>query len=152
MTNLEIKANLYQFCLSHIENKHDQLQESIDDAQNSLSSESKSTAGDKHDTGRAMMHLEIEKKGQQLAELEKLKRVMIQFSPNKLNSTIDLGTAIRTNHGNYFLSIGIGRIELEDEIFYAISLASPLAQNIKNSYPTKAFEFLNKSYSIKEIF
>ena len=152
MTEIEIKEKLYSSCLSYIKQKQSQLQDAINSTQQSLSSESKSTAGDKHDTGRAMMHLELEKKGLQIQQLEKLSRVMHQFLPNQIHQNVDLGSVVKTNQGNFYISISAGIFEVAGENFYCISMASPLAQNLKKHSAHSQFSFLNKTYTINHIF
>ncbi len=151
MTISNIKQKLYNYCLSHVDSKATQLQNSINDAQQSLSAETKSTAGDKHDTSRAMMHLEIEKKSQQLVEIGKLKRVMTQFNAEKSNSEIDLGALIKTNKGNYYIAISAGKFTIDDDEYFLISLASPLAQAFKKQFKQDSFQFLNQTFTISSI-
>ena len=55
-------------------------QEAIYTAQLSANEETKSSAGDKYETGRAMAQLEIEKNTAQLAEALKLKQMLKQIS------------------------------------------------------------------------
>ena len=52
---MEIKEKLYTKCIQFIENRHQTIQNSISEIQESLLSETKSSAGDKHETGRAML-------------------------------------------------------------------------------------------------
>ncbi len=151
MSETEIKESLYNYCISYINTKHVTLSKSIQDTQLSLSSESKSTAGDKHDTGRAMMHLEVEKKSRQITELENLKRVMMQFSPSVLSTNIELGTLVLTNQGNYYIAISAGKAEIEGKTYFLVSMASPLAQAFKSNFGKGEFRFMNKTFSIQAI-
>ena len=52
------------------------IEHTMQSNQEALDSESKSSAGDKHETGRAMLQLEMEKAGQQLQEVEKMKLIL----------------------------------------------------------------------------
>lgn len=60
---------LYAHCQKYIEAKRLLLEEQKKVLQGALMSESKSSAGDKHETGRAMVQLDREKLGNQIAEL-----------------------------------------------------------------------------------
>lgn len=75
--NLNTKHILHFKCLEFIDNRFKTVQNTIQEIQESLLSEAKSSAGDKHETGRAMLQLEREKAGNQLAEINKIKE---QFS------------------------------------------------------------------------
>ena len=70
--NLRIKEVLYASCIDFIEDRLETIQRTINDIQGSLTSETKSSAGDKHETGRAMLQLEREKSGVQLNEIQKV--------------------------------------------------------------------------------
>lgn len=151
MNAQEIKTKLYEYCLAYIDEKHQTLQRAIDDAQTSLSAETKSTAGDKHDTSRAMMHLEVEKKGKQINELIQQKRVLLQFEPHTINDNIGLGSLVQTNLGTFYIAISVGKVDLNNENYFLISMASPLAQALKRHFQQKAFKFLNKEYEILKV-
>ena len=102
--------------------------------QQSLSQESKSTAGDKHETGRAMIQLEREKLGNQLKELELQERLLAKIPIEEVpaqdfhNQRIVAGSCVETDHLNYYLSISLGEISVSDKVFYAISLQTPIAK------------------------
>ena len=68
----EIKKQLFSECQNFVNSKLEAIHRTIEGLQNSLTSETKSTAGDKHETGRAMAQLEQEKieKEEMLPELE----------------------------------------------------------------------------------
>ena len=56
-----LKKQLYLFCVDYVESKLTNLQSALASAREAVSDDSKSTAGDKHETGRAMAQLEQEK-------------------------------------------------------------------------------------------
>ncbi len=66
------KQKLHSALIEEVEKRSANLQDSLNDALDSTANETKSTAGDKHETGRAMAQLEQEKIGSQIAEITKL--------------------------------------------------------------------------------
>ena len=94
--------------------------------QASLSSESKSTAGDKHETGRAMIQLEREKLGNQLKQLEQQEAVLRKIQTDKKTDLAVLGNYVETDNMHYYLSISLGKITLDGKEVYAISSQSPI--------------------------
>ena len=72
MTILELKFELKQQCKDLIKLRYDSINKTIFDIEYSLKEESKSTSGDKHHTGRAMLQIERENAGNQLREIEKV--------------------------------------------------------------------------------
>ena len=76
----DIKSKLYQQCLNIIEDKINVARVSMDTAQQAADQESKSSVGDKYETGRAMMQLEKEKLMFQIHEALKLKKVLLNHA------------------------------------------------------------------------
>jgi hypothetical protein len=70
---MDIKIKLYQYCVEFIDKRIAGAREAIQIAQDSANEETKSSAGDKYETGRAMAQLEIEKNTTQLEEALKQK-------------------------------------------------------------------------------
>jgi transcription elongation GreA/GreB family factor len=103
---------------------------SIESNKNDLFSETKSSAGDKHETGRAMIQLEMEKAGQQLSEVIWMKEVLNRIDIKKNNDVISLGSLIITTKGNYFLAISVGKISVESLDYFAISSQSPIGKQL----------------------
>ena len=125
---MTIKEELYKACETFINKKLETVQDSISNIQESLISESKSSAGDKHETGRAMLQLEREKAGQQLTEIEKLKKSLYKIEDNTRSKTVRLGSVVYTTNANYYLAISAGEIMIGNAKFYAISPQTPIAQ------------------------
>ena len=69
--NKTIKKLLYRHCESSLKCRLIKYKKRSDELYESLNSETKSSAGDKHETGRAMIQLDREKIGQQVKEIEK---------------------------------------------------------------------------------
>ncbi|GAA4801623.1 hypothetical protein GCM10023330_04420 [Litoribaculum gwangyangense] len=80
MSESNIKQQLHEACLEFIDNRFQAVKKTINEIQESLLSETKSSAGDKHETGRAMIQIEREKAGNQLAEIEKTKQILSKIN------------------------------------------------------------------------
>ena len=61
--SVEIKRELYHKCTEYIDQRIESIQKKLDDVAESRSNETKSSAGDKHETGRTMMQLEEQIRG-----------------------------------------------------------------------------------------
>ena len=120
-SNLKTKESLYLQCLKFVENRFNTIQSTINEIQESLTSETKSSAGDKHETGRAMLQLEREKAGNQLAEIQKIKESFSKINISNTSEFIGLGSVVYTNKSHYFIAISAGELKLENDVFYAIS-------------------------------
>ena len=105
------------------------------EAQLAANEETKSLAGDKYETGRAMMHLEQEKLASQRAATQHLKKVLDQIDPNRTVSPVGLGSLVQTNCGWFFVAVGIGQVEVEGELCFVISPAAPLGKVLWGRQP-----------------
>jgi len=124
--NASLKKQLYSFCVDYVESKLANLQSALASAREAVSDDSKSTAGDKHETGRAMAQLEQEKLSSQFVETEKLQKLLSKLNPNQTSKEIGLGSIVYTKTGNYFIAISAGKVELEGCLFYIVSPSSPI--------------------------
>lgn len=122
------KKILHDFCQSFIEARLIRIQNNIREVQESLSSETKSSAGDKHETGRAMLQLEREKLGQQLAEAEKIVQVLAKVPVSRSSETIRLGSLVKTTTANYYLAISAGACKVKSDTIYCISQETPIGR------------------------
>ena len=146
-----IKKQLFSLCEQYVDNIIDTAQEAIDNAQKSANEETKSSSGDKYETGRSMMQLEIEKFSSQLAEGIKQKKILAQLNIEKVHQSVQPGSLIFTNHGNFFISIGAGKLNLGDIDFMAISFSSPIGQELFNKKENDEFEFRGKKFIIDSL-
>ena len=81
--NLQIKKLLLEACFNFVLQKEGTILQSIQSNKNDLFSETKSSAGDKHETGRAMIQLEMEKASQQLLVVTEMKDILKKLSIEK---------------------------------------------------------------------
>ncbi len=133
------------------------LDDRIADSRNALASAiesrntaTKSSAGDKHETGRAMMQTEIDNLENQLAKMMLLKNNLDQV-PKEEKAIGDFGSLIETDKGIYFVSVSLGKIVLDSKEIFTISPASPLGQAFKNIKEGETVNFQNRSYQLISI-
>ena len=146
-----IKSQLLEQCQNIIQEKQNIINEQIKDIQEALRSESKSSAGDKHETGRAVLQLEREKLGFQLAEIEKHQAILNRIDLNTVHHNISLGSVVKTSLANYFIVISAGQIEVEDIKYYAISSDAPIAKSLIGKKQSDTVVFNHQHIKIREI-
>lgn len=148
---MSIKQKLYNKCQEILNQRLQVVQQAVFDIQNSLQYEIKSSAGDKHETGRAMLQLEREKVGLQLAEIQKQFELLNKINPEIIVTTIALGTVVFTSQSNYFVAISTGEIKLDNQQFYAISPATPIGQLLLSKTKGDSIKYRNEDISILEV-
>ena len=149
--NAELKKQLYEMCQTYAKTKVNDLADAIKDVQDSANNETRNTSGDKHDTSRAMMQLEVEQLSKQLEEAEKLGPILKQFSSTTKSELIALGSLVKTNAANYYISIGAGKLLVKNEICFAVSALSPIALALIKKKKGDSFEFNGKKFKIEEV-
>jgi transcription elongation GreA/GreB family factor len=128
-----------------------ELNSILNDAQEAANNETKSSAGDKHETGRAMAQLETEKLTTQLTEALKIEQTLQQINPNIVNQQISLGALVITNNGDFYLAAGLGKIEIDNTLYFVISTAAPVGQKLIGLTKNNSFTFNDKKYNIIDV-
>lgn len=147
----DIKTRLYNLCIAYADERIETATEAIKVARDSSTDDTKSSAGDKYETGRAMMQQDIDRQTLQLGEAQKLRTFLERMEPENSSDTVQTGSLAYTNHGIFYMAISIGQVDLEGEKYFVISSASPIgAQLIKQKAGAK-FSFNGKNYEIKSI-
>ena len=122
------KVAVHTSTLLALSNKIASLQEILDETYKSTLDDSKSSAGDKHETSIAMVQLEQEKLTNQLNEFLKQQRILLSINPTNRHQLIQLGSLVETKQAWYYFSIGIGLISIEKTAIFAINPDSPLGR------------------------
>lgn len=149
--NGSVKKKLYDYCVEFLNRRIDAAQEAIRVAQESANDETKSSAGDKYETGRAMMQLEIEKNATQLEEALKQKKIVDAINIDAQPLKIQNGSLVRTDNGNFFLAISVGMVVIEDKSFAVVSAQSPIGSKLIGLKSGDSFSFGNKTYKVTQV-
>ena len=124
-TPFEIKQILYQHCQEYVLDLIQRAQNGLKEAQAEANREQKSSAGDKFETHRAMMHLQAESFLKRLGVAQDLDRtlhsVSLEFSPKA-----SLGSLVRTEQGSFFIAISAPSLTLDGVEYFCLSVDAPL--------------------------
>ena len=104
------------------------LEQQKNNLQKDLVSEIKNSAGDKHETSRAMIQLELEKLGKQIYEIELNDEKLNTIKVFKTSTSVSLGSVIFTNKANYYIAIAADSCQVNSRVFYCISPQSPIGK------------------------
>ncbi len=147
----DIKLNLLTQCQVILSNKEDLLLQQLAELSEALLSEQKSSAGDKHETGRAMLQLEQEQLSKQLSEIQTLIKDFSNINYLVPATKVISGSLVKTNQGYFIVSVAIGKIKKNNIEAFIISPQSPLGKFLMNKKVKDAFDFNGKKYVIEEI-
>lgn len=148
---MNTKKALYKLCTAFVENRLQTIKNTIAEIQESLTTETKSSAGDKHETGRAMLQLEREKAGNQLAEIQKTKEQLSKIDIEASSKFIRLGSLVYTTQANYFIAISAGQLVVNNESFYAISPNTPIGALLLSKTVGDTIRFRAQHFVINKI-
>ena len=148
---MNLKQALYAHCLSYVQQRIARTQEEINKVQASANEESKSSAGDKHETGRAMAQLEVEKNAKQLAEAEKLLNILHNISPERVSERVIPGSLVHTSNGVFFIAVSIGAFLYKKVQYFGIAGDSPLGKMFLHKGKGEVVVFNGKEYVISAI-
>lgn len=143
-----MKEQLFEACENYLNQRINRILSAMKDLEESLENESKSSAGDKYETGREMINLEFEKLSGQLSGFRKLEGTLAMARRNTPAKNIQLGSLVKTSVANYFIAIPAGEISDGNEKFYAIGANSPVAQTLLGKKGKESFIFNGRTNEI----
>ena len=148
---MNIKQKLYNHCQEFVAEKLETIQKTIQSNKEALNSETKSSAGDKHETGRAMLQLEMEKAGQQLNIVQQMQEQISRIDVSSKNNIGCLGCLITTNTYNYYLALSIGKVTIDLDDYFVISSSSPIGKLLLGKKKGDCINFNNTQICIENI-
>lgn len=147
----DIKKGLYQTACRLIGEKLDRNRSTLSELKESAGSETKSSAGDKHETGRAMVHLEQEKAVKQMANNQALQNVLDKIDVTLPNQLVSIGSLVITNKLCFFISVPLGKLNFDGQDYFLVSLTSPFAKSFVGKQRGERVFFNGQEYLIEEI-
>jgi len=148
---MTLKEELYSQCQVFVHKRLQTIQDIITSNQKALQSETKSSAGDKHETGRAMLQLEMEKAGQQLSGVALMKETLAKMDVSKNSNVASLSSVVITEKATYFLSISAGQLVVGNTVYFAISVSSPIGTLLLGKKEKETIVFNGKTIAVIEV-
>lgn len=148
---MTLKQKIYNHYLQIVNNKIKMLHQVLADLKESGANETKSTAGDKHETALAMLQIEQANINAQLSDALDKKAVLKKIDPLVTSDKIVRGSLIKTNRGYLFMSTALGKIKIEEITVTALSTQSPLGIKLMGLTAGNVAEISNNKYLIENI-
>lgn len=121
------KSKIISCCIEIVNQKLQQLDAAYTQINEAIAGETKSTAGDKHETAKAILQAEQEKLSKQIQLCQTQKADLEKINPSVTHTHITKGSLVTTNNGLLFTEGGLGKLQMDDITFISISPQSPLA-------------------------
>jgi transcription elongation GreA/GreB family factor len=151
---MKLRDTLYNLALEFIDNRIKTIRQAMAETQDSADSETKSSAGDKYETGLSMMQLDMEKQAEQLNEAIRTRTALEQIRLlDEMSATTGIrpGSVVETNNGNFYISISAGQLKTNDKTYFAISPATPIGSKLIGLKSGDEFSFNGKNYKVDKV-
>lgn len=146
-----LKKSLILHVRSLLEQRIEEAHNTLVAVREAMQSDTKSSAGDKFETGRAMMQQEMDKISMQQ---EANQRMLQEF--NSINfeaaQVVAKGSLVVTDTAVFFLTIGFGKVTCNGMEVFVISPASPFGSQLLGMKCRQELTFAGKKSTLKGIF
>lgn len=146
-----LKTAAIEACRKVLERRASDLKEQMHELSEAAAMDSKSTAGDKHETSRAMVQLEQERTGQQLKDAQQQLAEFLKIDFQKTISLVSPGSLVQTDKGIFFIALALGKLQVEMQPVFVISMQSPLGKAFAGFKEKDTVVFNGISYHITAI-
>ena len=150
---MKMKSHIAASLINHLKSEQRALMARVRELQESLESESKSSAGDKHETGRAMIHQELSQVGEtldrcnrHLAEIKKWSGLVAR--PTRVASHV----LVVTNGPQVLIGWPLGKIKCDEGDVFAMSADAPLAKSWRGAQVGDMVNVAGQSWTIEALY
>ncbi|WP_338872053.1 3-oxoacyl-ACP synthase [Spirosoma sp. SC4-14] len=148
---VNLKGKLMEQCRAYVQQRIETSRQAMEAAQESANSESKSSAGDKYETGRAMAQIERDRYAQQLDAALMLEQELNRINTEKEYTTVQPGSLVTTNRGVFFISISAGKLSVNKTEVFAVSPVSPIGVALAGRLAGDQLMFNKMIYDIQRV-
>jgi len=142
------KNQVINHCRIAIEQQLNQIKNQLESIREARDQENKSSAGDKYETGRAMMQSEEERIQNQYDLNQMLLRDLEETSKLPPTDHVQKGSLVQTREQWFFLSVPMGKLRLTNGDCYAISVSSPLGMELLGKQKGDRFDFRGRQMEV----
>ncbi|RYD79731.1 MAG: 3-oxoacyl-ACP synthase [Sphingobacteriales bacterium] len=146
-----LKSQLYQLCLTFIQNRIENIEYSLQQARQASNDDTKSSAGDKYETTREMMQQEMDRNSKLLYEAGQQKIALQQVENADAAKEVKNGSLVLTSGGNFYISISAGELNVAGQKFIAVSQAAPIGRAFIGASMGQEVCFNGNKYLVTEI-
>ncbi len=118
----------------------------------SSQSETKSSAGDKYETGRAMIQLELDKLKARIHNA-RLELDVLNALPDTAPEpgVVRPGSVVHTDKGIFFLSVSLGKIEADVISVFCVSTSAPIGGAMLGKKVGESFAVNGNAYKVLNV-
>jgi transcription elongation GreA/GreB family factor len=144
------KDVLKDLVLEKIQRKIDALEALIDETRAS-NNDTKSSMGDKYETGREMLQQEINQQQKQLNEALTAFEIVKKINTNE-SSKVIVGALVQVDAAYFYVCVSAGEIEFNGKKIHTVSLDSPLVKAMMGKSTGENFILNTQNKTITAVF
>jgi transcription elongation GreA/GreB family factor len=148
---MTLKQKVYNHCCRLVNDKISFLKNNLTELRQSAANETKSTAGDKHETALAMLQIEQENTNRQLAEALAQKDILQKIDASAAATLAGNGSLLKTSRGCLFVSVALGKTAVDGINITVLSPQSPLGAKLKGLKAGDTAEINGTVYTIEAV-
>ncbi|MBS1568434.1 MAG: hypothetical protein JST45_03235 [Bacteroidetes bacterium] len=146
-----LKLAVHAACLAQAGKRIASARAGLEQAREAGAEESKSSAGDKHETARAMAHLELEKQLTVINNLLEMEAALGRIDPAVRMQLAGPGALVGTDQGIYYIAAALGSVEAGDHKVQVVSMHAPLIAALKGLRAGEAVIFRGTRFQVLQI-
>jgi hypothetical protein len=146
---MSIKEQVVKVCKSIQQETINNLKSAMEESQKSANEYG--PPKDRYDSFRTQLLRKRDMYAQQLAKANNQLEVLNTIDLNKNHDRVTLGSLVFTDKQNLFISIGLGKLEVNNQTFFAISPFVPIYKAMEGKKKGQAFVFNNNNFKILDI-
>lgn len=150
--NNAFKQSVKQACVDVLTLRMNVISQAMDQAQDSANNQEKSSAGDKHETARAIGQAERDMNARQLLQVRTDLKFLESIYVDQIFKSIAPGAMFQLDEQLFFVALGLGAVKVNDKTVMVISHLSPLFINIKSKQKNDVVLFQNKETVVRTVF
>lgn len=146
------KIKVHQHCDTLIQNRIKTIEKNLSSLMQAKLLETKSSAGDKYETGMASLQNEEDLYKRQLANTQQIYTQFKKINGSKVNHIVEPGALIKLPVGWFYMGAALGKITIDNLDVYCISLRSPIGGALKNHKKDDKIYFNEQLFTIAELY
>ncbi|WP_341227594.1 transcription elongation factor [uncultured Arcticibacterium sp.] len=146
-----MKRKLLELAKAKVEIRLSEAKKAMEAAQNAANEDTKSSAGDKFETSRAMAHNDLNLYSRQWHEANLDWNILESINPEKVFVLAGQGSLVETSMGLFFLCISTGILEVDKKKVMLTSLLSPIGEVLKGAKKGEKVNFRGKEVKILSV-
>jgi transcription elongation GreA/GreB family factor len=145
------KAELNGQCIALLQDRIASITGLIEDARNASNNDTKSSMGDKYETTREMMQIEINKLQLQLKDAQQMLLAFKTLDAEKRLDVVAVGAWVETDRATFYLAAAVGKVTFHSQTIMVVSPVSPIGKAMLGKRRGDTIAMGGVVYTVREV-